>query len=299
VKITDITIAMHERSSPRLAVFGTADGKLPMGVLTIATDAGIQGTNFLSYPGPGPEAIAREIVTFVKPLLLGADPLEIGRHWRRLSSLGHFISPITLGVVDVALWDIAGQAAGLPIHRLLGNCRDRLPVYLSSAHHASAQEYADEAAYWREQGWRGYKLHPPRAPWRTDAPPPISFDIDACARVRDEVGDEMTLMLDATWSYSYAAALEVGLKIQELGYLWYEDPLPALDIHGYRRLKQSLRIPLMATEVTPGGLGALAHWIVSEATDYLRGDVVIKGDRPPCGGVPPPLRDPRWLQRNE
>jgi hypothetical protein len=51
-----------------------------MGVLRIGTDAGIEGTNFLSYPGPGPEAIAREIVTFVKPLLLGADPLEIGRH---------------------------------------------------------------------------------------------------------------------------------------------------------------------------------------------------------------------------
>jgi L-alanine-DL-glutamate epimerase-like enolase superfamily enzyme len=53
--------------------------------------------------------------------------------------------------------------------------------------------------------------------------------------------------------------MEVGARIEELGYLWYEDPLPALDIHGYRRLKQNLRIPLMATEVTPGGLQALAH----------------------------------------
>ena len=252
-------------------------GSFRWGCCGSRTDEGIEGTNFLSYPGPGPEAIAREIVTFVKPLLLGADPLDVGRHWRRLCNLGHFINPITVGVVDVALWDIAGQAAGLPIHRLLGTCRDRLPVYLSSAHHATAQDYADEAVYWREQGWRGYKLHPPRAPWRTDPPPPISFDIDACARVREQVGDEMTLMLDATWSYSYAEALEVGRRLEELGYLWYEDPLPALDIHGYRRLKQHLRIPLMATEVTPGGLEALAHWIVSEATDYLRGDVVIKG----------------------
>ena len=110
LRITDITIAMHERSSPRLAVFGTREGKLPMGVLRIATDVGIEGTNFLSYPGPGPLAIAREIVTFVQPLLLGADPLEIGRHWRRLCNLGHFINPITVGVVDVALWDIAGKA---------------------------------------------------------------------------------------------------------------------------------------------------------------------------------------------
>src|SRR5690348_14629230 len=118
LRITEITIAMHERSSPRLAVFGTRDGKLPMGVLRIVTDEGIEGTNFLSYPGPGPLAIANEIVTFVKPRLLGADPLEIGRHWRRLSALSHFINPITVGVVDVALWDIAGQVAGLPVHRL-------------------------------------------------------------------------------------------------------------------------------------------------------------------------------------
>src|SRR5437764_6953192 len=103
---------MHERSSPRLAVFGARDGKLPMGVLRIETDEGVAGTNFLSYPGPGPLAIAREIVTFVKPLLVGADPLEIGRHWRRLRNLSHFISPITAGVVDVALWDIAGRRPG-------------------------------------------------------------------------------------------------------------------------------------------------------------------------------------------
>ncbi|MBV9944307.1 MAG: hypothetical protein JO262_19415, partial [Solirubrobacterales bacterium] len=73
MRITEITIALHERSSPRLAVFGTRDGKLPMGVLRIGTDEGIEGTNFLSYPGPGPLAIAHEIVTFVKPLLLGTD----------------------------------------------------------------------------------------------------------------------------------------------------------------------------------------------------------------------------------
>ena len=88
LRITDITITMHDRSSPRLAVFGTRDGKLPMGVLRIATDEGIEGTNFLSYPGPGPLAIAREIVTFVKPLLVGSDPLDIGRHWRGRCVLG-------------------------------------------------------------------------------------------------------------------------------------------------------------------------------------------------------------------
>jgi L-alanine-DL-glutamate epimerase-like enolase superfamily enzyme len=274
--ITDIDVVLHARRSA-LAVFGVRDGKLPMGVLRIWTDEGPVGRSFVSFPGPGPAAIADQIVTFVKPLLLGQDPLDIGRHWRRIGGLGHFINPIVHGVIDVALWDIAGQAANLPIHRLLGTCRESVPVYFSSAHHASAEAYAEEARYWRDCGWKGYKLHPPRAPWLARPAPPISVDVAACTAVREAVGADMTLMLDSSWSYSYTEALRVGRVIEELDYYWYEDPLPALDIHGYLRLKQHLRIPMLATETTPGGLEALAQWVTSGATDFLRGDVVIKG----------------------
>jgi L-alanine-DL-glutamate epimerase-like enolase superfamily enzyme len=277
MRITEVKVLLHDRVSPRLAVFGVKDGRLPMGILRISTDAGIEGHNFLSYPGPGPLGIAQQIVTFIKPLLLGADPLDIGMHWRRMAGLSHFISPIAMGTVDVALWDIAGKAAGMPIHRLLGTCRDRIPVYFSSGHHQTPERYAEEAVYWREQGWKGYKLHPPRAPWVTAPPKPIAFDIAACAEVRAAAGADMTLMLDPSWSYDYPQALQVGKAIQDLGYYWYEDPLPAHDIHGYRRLKQQLHIPILATEVTPGGLEGLPPWIIAQATDFLRGDVVIKG----------------------
>jgi L-alanine-DL-glutamate epimerase-like enolase superfamily enzyme len=87
----------------------------------------------------------------------------------------------------------------------------------------------------------------------------------------------MALMLDASWAYSYADALRVGRVIEELGFVWYEDPLPALDIYGYTRLKQHLEIPILATEMTPGGVHALPQWITERATDALRGDVVLKG----------------------
>ncbi len=270
-------VVLHDRVSTGLAVFGVKDGRLPMGILRITTDEGIEGNNFLSYPGPGPAEIAQQIVTFIKPMLIGADPLDIGAHWRRMAGLSHFISPIATGVVDVALWDIAGKAAGMPVHRLLGTCRDRIPAYFSSGHHRIAADYADEAVYWREQGWQGYKLHPPRAPWLASAPPPLRFDLEACSAVRSAVGDEMTLMLDPSWSYDYPQALRVGHAIQDLGFYWYEDPLPAQDIHGYRRLAEKLDIPILATEITPGGLEALTPWITMRATDFLRGDVVIKG----------------------
>ncbi len=278
VRITDVTVVLHERAASGLATFGPGQGGIPFGVLRITTDEGIEGNAFLSSPGPGPEAIGKQIVTVIKPWLTGGDPLDIGAHWHRMNGLVHYLSPHAVGAVDIALWDIAGKAAGLPVHRLLGTCRDRIPAYFSSAHHHTAKEYVEEARYWQEQGWRGYKLHPPRGPWvppRTS--PPVSFDIEACEAVRQAVGDDMTLMLDSSWSYSYTDALKVGQAIEDLGYFWYEDPLPDHDMHGYARLARHLSIPLLATEITPGGLAALPPWITSGATDFLRGDVVIKG----------------------
>ena len=134
-----------------------------------------------------------------------------------------------------------------------------------------------EAVYWRDQGWKGYKLHPPSASWDARPRGPIEADIEACRAVREAVGDDVVLMLDASWGYTYPEALTVGLAIEELGYDWYEDPLPPDDIYGYTKLKQHLRVPILATEITPGGLWALPPWIAAKATDALRGDVVIKG----------------------
>jgi L-alanine-DL-glutamate epimerase-like enolase superfamily enzyme len=83
--------------------------------------------------------------------------------------------------------------------------------------------------------------------------------------------------MDSAWAYTYGEAVRVGLALQDLGYEWYEDPLAADDLYGYVRLKQQLNIPIMATEITGGGLRALTPWVVEKATDFLRGDVVLKG----------------------
>jgi len=278
VKISDVRVLLHASNvRGRLPLGAGADGRAPLGVLVIETDEGLQGVDFVSGPNPGPAIVGQQIITFLKPLLVGRDPLDIGALWQAMHRRQRYVDPAAIGVVDVALWDIAGKAAGLPIHRLLGSYRQKVPAYFSSGHHAQAAGYADEARYWRDQGWRGYKLHPPSLQLWGDNDVPAEADIEACAAVREAVGPDMTLMLDSGWSYSYPAAVKVGLAIQELGYYWYEDPLAADDIHGYVRLKQQLHIPILATEITPGGLHALPPWLIASATDFLRGDVVIKG----------------------
>ena len=228
MQIIEIDIVLHDRRTDSLAVFGIANGELPMGVLTVRTDEGIEGNSFLSFPGPGPEAVARQITTYLKPLLVGQNPLDIGALNERMARRERFVDPSAIGTVDVALWDIAGKVAGLPVHRLLGTHRHKVPVYFSSGIHATPEEYADEALYWRERGWRGYKLHPPTAPWNPSRETAgVRSDIAACRAVREAVGDAMALMLDASWAYRYADALVVGRAIEELDYIWYEDPLPA------------------------------------------------------------------------
>jgi L-alanine-DL-glutamate epimerase-like enolase superfamily enzyme len=167
----------------------------------------------------------------------------------------------------VALWDLVGKAMGQPIHRLLGTFRDSVPAYASSAVLPSAAAYAEQAVEFKEYGWAAYKIHPPTL-WRDD--------IKVCEAVRKAVGD-YTIMLDSTWAYDFPAALRVGRAVEEMGYYWYEDPLADQDIYNYVKLKQQLSIPILATEYPITGLDSYQPWIMLQATDYLRGDVAVKG----------------------
>jgi L-alanine-DL-glutamate epimerase-like enolase superfamily enzyme len=173
----------------------------------------------------------------------------------------------------MALWDLAGKVAGLPIHRLLGSYRDRVRAYASSAVLESPEAYADEAARFKADGWTAYKIHPPTEP---------VTDVAVCQAVRRAVGEGFTMMLVGSWAYDYPAALRVGEAIEALGYHWYEDPLADDDLYGYVKLKQHLRIPILATEYSPGGFTAYAPWLLARATDFLRGDVAVKGGITAC-----------------
>jgi L-alanine-DL-glutamate epimerase-like enolase superfamily enzyme len=278
VRISAIRLLVHRRPSP------LGDGAPPpfggvqrIGALSIDTDEGVSGQTLIGGPGA---AAAMAQVAAARPLLVGRDPLQVGRRWSELHGhrRGLGLSLPALGWIDIALWDLSARAANRPLHALLGPYRDELPAYLSSWVHARPEDYAEEAAHYREQGWPAYKLHPltqRRGFYREDVP--LRADIDACRLVREAVGDDMVLMLDSAWAYDYPSAVTVGKAIEELGYHWYEDPLPADDVPGYARLKQALHIPLVATEITEGGLTGMREWAVSGATDALRGDPIVKG----------------------
>jgi L-alanine-DL-glutamate epimerase-like enolase superfamily enzyme len=272
MKITEATLTLFGWDDIPSTTYGRHTGrfagKSQLGLLTLRTDEGVEGHAFLGSAMRGAHLDGESLIQQLKPLVMGQDPLERERLYQALWQRNRSTTYRAIGAMDIALWDIAGKVAGLPIHRLLGSYRDRAPAYASSAVLASAQAYAEEATRFRAEGWTAYKIHPPTDP---------AVDIEICRAVRRAVGDHFTVMLDSTWAYQYPEALRVGQVVQDLGYYWYEDPLADDDLYNYVKLKQQLSIPILATEYSPGGFTAFAPWLVARATDFLRGDVAVKG----------------------
>lgn len=272
MKITDVTLtlfAWENIPTTRYATHsGTLGGTSDLGLLTVATDDGLEGHAFLGTSNMPASLDGPALIRYLKPIVMGQDPLDRERLYHALWQRSRLTSVRSIGAVDVALWDLAGKHAKLPIHRLLGSYRDRLPAYASSAVLASPQAYAEHVQEFKAAGWQAYKIHPPTR-WRED--------IAICEAVRKAAGDDYTLMLDSTWSYEFEAALRVGRAIEQLSYYWYEDPLADQDIYNYVKLKQKLNVPIMATEYPQTGFDAYAPWIMTHATDFLRGDVAVKG----------------------
>ena len=276
MKITDLKVTLFEWPiEPWKTGKGNFGGNIQLGLVAVKTDDGLEGHCFLGSPMQGADAHAGPLMSLVKPKLIGRSPLDRGAIWQDMWDLHRVVDLKAIGAVDVALWDLAGRAAGLPVHRLLGSCKHQIPAYASSAWLPTPAAYGEEAVHYKELGWTAYKTHPHGIP---------GADMAICRAIREAVGDDMVLMLDAQWAFGYEDALRVGRAIEELGYFWYEDPLAEEDIYNYTKLRQKLDIPLLNTEYAPGGYYAMAQWVHRQATDMLRGDVAVNG------GITPLMR---------
>ncbi len=253
----------------------------------IVTDEGAEGY-YLGGRGHGDQDGLEEhdrayITARVAPLLIGQNPFDRERFWHWMWAAK--VPEHLLSVIDMALWDLAGRAAGLPVHKLLGGCRDRVRAYASTYPNlGSPQDYAAHAVECRRRGYPAYKIHPhyfwdpttrQPAPGR---PSHVELDLETCQAVREAVGDEMTLMYDPWGTYhAYADAVRVGRELERLGFYWYEHPMPEYRIEPYVRLAEELRIPICSPEIAEGSLYTRAEWILRRASDISRIDVLRGG----------------------
>lgn len=238
---------------------------------TVSTDEGVMGyvTGYDTYGGG--RMIAQLIRDQYRPILIGQDPLHTEAIWHRLRQANRHLRnarDAASGMLDVCLWDIRGKIAGLPIAKLLGVYRERVPCYAtgSPAVLKTVEQTVAQVRQAKAAGYRGFKLQV----W--DGP---AKDLPRLRAAREAAGAEFRLMVDSSGVYSYTEALEVGRVLDELNYAWFEEPIPDRQLALLKRLAEQLRVPILTAETTT--VHELPEFLRQEAGDMVRGDTYIKG----------------------
>ena len=210
------------------------------------------------------EMSARE-VEVLRTNVVGEDPLQRERLYQMLhkGTRWVYLRPGWFGDFDNCLWDVAGKAAGLPVHALVGKVRQRFPVYLTGGD-MSAEGYlkAIEGAE-KANGIRAYKFHSYKGG---------KADLPILREVRDAVGPDYTLLHDPVCSYDLREAIEVDHLMEELDFVWLEEPLHEFKMNRYQELCRELTIPVMGNETLMADIGISTQWLIHGATDRLRGN---------------------------
>ncbi len=183
MKIDDVSLtifAWDNIPATRYHLGSLASSASNLGLLRIRTDEGLEGHAFLGAATNPASMDGPQLIRSLKPMLMGQNPLERERIHGAMRLVSRIVSYRTIGAVDTALWDLAGKIAKLPVHALMGTCRNSILAYASSQVLPDIAAYVDQAQTFKANGWRAYKIHPPREP---------DEDIKVCQAVRKAVGD--------------------------------------------------------------------------------------------------------------
>ncbi len=241
--------------------------------IRVKTDNGLTGY----APGPGSERAHRVIQQTIAPFLedrVLADPDALRVHFLQGAGTDPGLAKIYC-TVEIALYDLAGQARGIPISEMIGGrVRDSIRLYGSAGMYMSPEGYAEEAAAIAGMGFRGYKMRPAGGPER---------DVETVRQMRQAVGPDFDLMVDAhTWwrmgdsSYPAETVEQLAREMSAYRIAWLEEPLPPDDHAGYLALKQKDLVLLASGEHEPDEDRYL-DLILTQAVDYVQMDVCCQG----------------------
>ncbi|MEU3918207.1 mandelate racemase/muconate lactonizing enzyme family protein [Streptomyces sp. NPDC029004] len=199
------------------------------------------------YGLPSPQVTATVVATVLAPLLIGQDALATTAVWERLyqgqaaggHNRGFYLE--ALAGIDLALWDLRGKLAGVPVHRLLGGpVRERIDCYASPvALHADPADSARQALGFVEDGFRALKVKIGRGE-RTDRA--------HLTAVREAVGDDIEILTDANCAYDLDQATRVGTVLRDLGIHWFEEPLQVDDLANLGELRRRTGLTIVNGE---------------------------------------------------
>ena len=230
--------------------------------------------------GWGEGAAASLIDELLAPLVIGGNPMQRAGLWERMfhalynANIFVGLAGSALSAIDIALWDLAGKATGLPAHALLGGkVRNRVAVYATGLYYTEGEfpnRLLDEARSYVEQGFTGIKT---KVGGLT-----VEEDVRRVRALRETIGPDVRLMVDANEAYNATTAIRIGHKLADLDLMWFEEPVNAQDIEAYLQVKDALPMAIA------GGENLRTRF---EFKDYLarRAYDIAQPDIMHCGGI--------------
>ncbi|HRW08734.1 MAG TPA: enolase C-terminal domain-like protein [Caldilineaceae bacterium] len=232
----------------------TLDQPLRQNFIEVETDEGIRGRCTTTMLPQQIEILRNQVLgEHVEQRERLFQLLQKGTRWL-------YQPPGWFGDFDNCLWDILGKAAGLPVYALIGKVRNHLPVYLTSGD-GTVADYLRHIETGHTMGINTYKFHTYKGG---------KADMPIFQEVRREVGDDYGLINDPVCSYDLREAIEVGHVMEELGFIWLEEPFHEQKLNLYQELCRELTIPVMANEMLMHDMGLSAQWLIQGGTDRLR-----------------------------
>jgi L-alanine-DL-glutamate epimerase-like enolase superfamily enzyme len=221
--------------------------------------------------------VLRQMIDELAELLVGSDAGHIAgfwaRAWKDINFLGHKGVPVVgISALDSALWDLLGKSLGVPLYRLLGGAKDRVPAYHSGGLWLSYSqaELVAEAEAFAAAGFKAMKMR------LGHADPAV--DVARVKAVREAIGPGIRLMADANQGLDEGRAIRLGRRLEAFDLTWFEEPLPAWDLEGLARVSATLDTPIASgeTEYTRYGFRRMLE---------LRSADVLMPDLQRVGGV--------------
>ena len=249
-------------------------------LVKIETDEGLTGWGEGGQYGP-PEPVKACVDAVLGPLLIGKDPATPVVHWengysriRDFGAKGPFVE--ALSALDIALWDLTGKACGRPLSALLGGAfRESIPAYGTGFYYPGDDptvidegRIKAECARKADEGYSAVKVKIGLLS--------TSDDLRRLHIVRDELGEDTTLLVDANHGYNFAGARAVAAGLAELGVRWFEEPVVPEDKDSYRRLREVSAVPIAGgeAEYTRFGFGELIN---GGCVDIAQPDLCVAG----------------------
>ena len=247
MKVTDVKMETYRWNRARPIrngryVYATAG----LNVVKVETDEGITGIG-LTGGVQDAEDIGRAILEHLKQYAIGQDPFDNERVWDdmwqpKLVGRRGITTRIISGV-DIALWDIKGKVAGRPVYKLLGGFTDRVPVYIAGGYYEEGKTLEDLAAEMTKavgMGANAIKMKIGGAP--------INEDVERVRIVRQAVGQNVKVMVDANCAYRFYEAIEIARKMEPYDVYWFEEPVNPDDYDGHRLISEATTIPIATGE---------------------------------------------------